>query len=220
MYLTRVPLNPQRRGARRLLESPARLHATVLGGFETLPASDVGRILWRLDRDDKHVLNLFVLSPDRPHYANITEEAGWGDQSPWQTGDYTPFLDRLALGQEWAFRLVANPIRNARTPEGGRGKRVSVGSIYHQQDWLVSKSERWGFRIPDGLSGAPNLQLSDRSTWSFPRHSDGASRTVTLATVRFDGILQVTDPNALRRTLTGGIGRAKAYGCGLLTLAR
>jgi len=43
---------------------------------------------------------------------------------------------------------------------------------------------------------------------------------VTLVTVTYDGLLEVTDPDALRRTLTRGLGRAKAYGCGLLTLAR
>jgi CRISPR system Cascade subunit CasE len=44
-------------------------------------------------------------------------------------------------------------------------------------------------------------------------------KPVTLVTVTFDGRLEITDPEALRRTLTQGIGRARAYGCGLLTLA-
>jgi CRISPR system Cascade subunit CasE len=35
----------------------------------------------------------------------------------------------------------------------------------------------------------------------------------------YDGILTVTDPALLRRALCHGVGRAKAYGCGLLTLA-
>lgn len=48
-------------------------------------------------------------------------------------------------------------------------------------------------------------------------HRGGAP--VTLTRVTYNGILQVTDPAALRRALTGGIGPAKAYGCGLLTLA-
>ncbi len=42
---------------------------------------------------------------------------------------------------------------------------------------------------------------------------------VTLTTVTYDGILQITDADAFRRALTNGIGHAKAYGCGLLTLA-
>jgi CRISPR system Cascade subunit CasE len=32
-------------------------------------------------------------------------------------------------------------------------------------------------------------------------------------------MLEVTGPDALRHALTSGIGHARAYGCGLLTLA-
>jgi CRISPR system Cascade subunit CasE len=35
----------------------------------------------------------------------------------------------------------------------------------------------------------------------------------------FAGHLAVSDPDALRRSLVVGIGHARAYGCGLLTLA-
>ncbi|MDB1087701.1 type I-E CRISPR-associated protein Cas6/Cse3/CasE [Streptomyces sp. ACA25] len=47
----------------------------------------------------------------------------------------------------------------------------------------------------------------------------GRAGRVTLVTATFDGRLRVTDADKLRRTLTAGLGRAKAYGCGLMTLA-
>jgi CRISPR system Cascade subunit CasE len=40
-----------------------------------------------------------------------------------------------------------------------------------------------------------------------------------LSTAVFEGQLEITDTEAMRRSLTGGIGPAKGYGCGLLTLA-
>ena len=43
---------------------------------------------------------------------------------------------------------------------------------------------------------------------------------MTLALATFEGVLEVTDPDALRHGLVHGIGRGKAYGCGLMTLAR
>ena len=43
---------------------------------------------------------------------------------------------------------------------------------------------------------------------------------MTLVLATFEGVLEVTEPEALRRVLTHGIGRGKAYGCGLMTLAR
>jgi CRISPR system Cascade subunit CasE len=35
----------------------------------------------------------------------------------------------------------------------------------------------------------------------------------------FEGVLQISDESLFKAALTNGIGRAKAYGCGLLTLA-
>ena len=40
-----------------------------------------------------------------------------------------------------------------------------------------------------------------------------------IAKARFTGTLRVTDAAKLRTALTQGIGRARGYGCGLLTLA-
>jgi CRISPR system Cascade subunit CasE len=38
--------------------------------------------------------------------------------------------------------------------------------------------------------------------------------------VTFDGLLRVTDPEALLAALAGGIGSGKGFGFGLLSLAR
>lgn len=57
--------------------------------------------------------------------------------------------------------------------------------------------------------------LNGSRTWRFDRQG----KTVTLVTATFESQLRVTDPGALRHTLTHGIGPAKGYGCGLLTLA-
>ncbi|ANN17253.1 type I-E CRISPR-associated protein Cas6/Cse3/CasE [Amycolatopsis orientalis] len=42
---------------------------------------------------------------------------------------------------------------------------------------------------------------------------------ITVEPVRYDGHLVITDPAAFSDALVTGIGRAKAYGCGLLSLA-
>lgn len=43
---------------------------------------------------------------------------------------------------------------------------------------------------------------------------------VRITTARFEGELTVVDAAALRHALMYGIGRARGYGCGLLTLAK
>lgn len=226
MYLTHMPLNPERRSTRELVSSPQRLHAAVLGGF--LPGTrDQERILWRLDDDDRHRLNLYVVSESKPSLDSLVDQAGWSANPVWRTTDYSRFLDLLEGGQRWVFRLVANPVKNLRRPSESltapagreRGHRTPLVKVEDQLDWLLNRAEHWGFCVPLGSSGVPNVSLSHRSSQRFPRRSDGDTRTVTLQTVRYDGILEVTEAGALRRSLVGGMGSGKGYGCGLMTLA-
>lgn len=64
--------------------------------------------------------------------------------------------------------------------------------------------------------GEPTFRVVDREVRRF-RRQEG---TVTLGTAVFEGQLRVADVKRLREALMSGIGRAKAYGCGLMTLAR
>ncbi len=218
MYLTQMPLNPARRSTREMLASPQRMHAAVLSAF--VPGtSEAGRILWRLDRPERHRLDLYVVSPAAPSLEGMSDQAGWPSQPVWRTADYRPFLERLERGQRWIFRLRANPIKNVRAEPGERGRRRPIVRTEEQLQWLIDKGERLGFRISPGEHG-PNVRVSEQARDRFDRRSDGERRTVTLQAVTFDGVLEVADPSGLRNALLSGIGAGKGYGCGLMTLAR
>ena len=59
-----------------------------------------------------------------------------------------------------------------------------------------------------------------RGDRQFGKHDDSRPHTVTQRQVTVVGRLEVTDTALLRASLTAGMGRGKAYGCGLMTLAR
>ncbi|MEJ8662215.1 type I-E CRISPR-associated protein Cas6/Cse3/CasE [Streptomyces sp. MS1.AVA.4] len=207
--------------------------------------ADAPRVLWRLDQNARAEVFLYIVSPGRPDLTHLVEQGGWPaaatQETPgWQTQLYAPFLGRLAEGDTWAFRLTANPVHHIRRKEGEPTKRTAHITPVHQQKWLLERQERSGFRIiekpqdkrllPSGttLKGHEHhgdryeLTVRDQRALSFTKSRDqGTSQRhpVNLVTVTFDGRLQVTDPEALRRTLTQGLGKAKAYGCGLMTLA-
>lgn len=215
MHLTRFEINPARRDARALLASPQRVHAAVLAAFpESADGDDRGRVLWRLD-EGAYDVALFVVSQEKPDLTHLVESVGRPTYG-WQTRDYGPFLDRLATGDQWAFRLQANPVHNARPADGtGRGKRLAHVTVAQQTGWFLRQAQRHGFRVPEGGSGAPDLVVRSRRTQRFARRQG----TVTIASAVFEGRLLVEDPEALRAALVSGIGPAKGYGCGLLTLA-
>jgi CRISPR system Cascade subunit CasE len=216
MYLTQMPLNPARRGSKFLLTSPHSMHAAVLAAFPPKVSNQTtgGRILWRVDRN-QHELLLFIASPAKPDLTHVVEQAGWPTTSTWQTRDYDPFLGTLTVGQSFSFRLTANPVRQSRDPKYA-GKRLGHVTALQQCDWLLERAKNHGFRIVPGVEEEPQVLISNRLTKEFVK--DG--HKVTLSTAQFDGRLEVTNVEHLRRSLANGIGRAKGYGCGLLTLSR
>lgn len=217
MYLTHMPLNPQRRSTRELVASPQKMHAAVLSCFVPGSASSE-RVLWRLDHLEPHRLDLYVVSPLEPSMESMVEQAAWPAQPVWRTADYTTFLSRLEPGQNWIFRLRANPIKNVRAMPEHRGRRVPLARTEDQLAWLASRGSRMGFRLGEGSHGT-NARVIEQSTARFSRNSDGHQRTVTLGTAAFEGVLEITDAEALSSALTAGIGAGKGYGCGLMTLA-
>lgn len=217
MYLTRFEMNTVRRGTRDLLASPHRLHAAVLAAFPTgqREPTDDGRILWRLDQRGHHT-QLYIVSPHQPDLTHLVEAAGWPATQNWDTRSYAPLLDRLAVGGQWAFRLAANPVRSRpKSPDATRSQRLGHVTVAQQTTWLLDRASRNGFTVPETDAKQPDVAVHGRRIWKFPREG----HTVTLATAVFEGRLEATDPDVLRRALTHGIGPAKGYGCGLLTLA-
>ena len=228
MFLTRCELNPARRGARKLLGSPQAMHAAVMAAFPRETASNGGRALWRVD-EVRAGTYLYLVSPWKPDLTHVVEQAGWPTTSNWKTVDYEPPLNQVEEASSWGFRLAADPTRSVGGAPGVRGKRVGHVTVSQQTNWLLERAQRLGFRIPEidiGDSGPERVaeyavSAVRRERPEFTRRrSEGGSDRVTIDRVVFEGRLVVTDPHALRAAMVSGIGPGKAYGCGLLTLAR
>ena len=101
MFISRIPLNKARYGARQLIGSPYKLHAAVECAFppNAVRNNDEGRILWRLDTSvNDNAVWLYVVSPEKPDFMHIVEQAGWPTHVEWETKNYEPLLERIAKG--------------------------------------------------------------------------------------------------------------------------
>lgn len=224
MYISRLYINTARTGAQRLVGSPYRMHAAVEAAFPpgANRATEQGRILWRLDAlaSDRQALALYVVSPERPDLTHIVEQAGWPGTTGWETRDYTPLIERIGPGQHWNFRLKANPTRKVAEDKGRVPREGVVGSIQghatpeQQLGWLADRGAANGFSLASA-PGSPTAVVTQSRKERFRR---GKSE-VTLSTAVFDGVLRVEDAGLFRRALCHGIGRAKGFGCGLITVA-
>lgn len=218
MFLTRMTLDTNRRGTRKLLASPQAMHAAVRAAFaDPRDHERAGaRTLWRVDTTHNGTVHLYVVSPGCPDLTHLVQQAGGADGEAWTTRGYTGLLESLHNGQQWAFRLTANPTHSGRKSADAKDtQRFGLLRAEEQTQWLAKQAARCGFTIAEQPDGEPNVFLRQRRNLTFKR----GMGTVTLVTVAFEGLLSVTDRDAFREALTLGIGHGKAYGCGLLTIA-
>lgn len=147
----------------------------------------------------------------------------------------------LRNGQTVAFSLRANPTKRIAKPSKGddilKGKRVALLREAEQIDWLVRKGDEREKGCPGGFEILTkeiqkqndeirqivhiNTTLEGKQTgYKKDKKDERREHRMTQLTVRFDGLLRITDSDAFRETLIRGIGTAKAFGCGLMMVKR
>jgi len=106
----------------------------------------------------------------------------------------------------YRFDLVVNPI--TRGGENGRGI-MPVKGRENVRLWVRSNSEeRWGFTIRQDT-----LDVGGTNVLSFKGKN---AQTITLAQAKITGTLDVIDRIKFRDSFRMGVGRGKAFGCGML----
>jgi CRISPR system Cascade subunit CasE len=230
MFLSRLFLNTMDRTARYDLARPYEMHRTICTqGFGTLRKEDLGRILFRVDTD-RHGSKpmLIVQSEDKPDWS-VMPSGYLSRPAEWK--EFTPqFTD----GQRLQFRLRANPTKrvaakNERLGSVMEGKRVGLSTEVEQIRWLLRKAELGGFRIPGQWvnilnqdtgkeTEQPNFRVDARPEGRI--HNSKPGYQGNFHVILFDGVLEVTDPSRFAVTLSQGVGSAKGFGFGLLSVAR
>jgi CRISPR system Cascade subunit CasE len=212
MHLSRIEINRRKRETVRAMASPQILHAAIEACF---PAADnTGRNLWRIDSWNDS-LYLLLQSERKPDFTHIVEQFGWPGQT-WETKEYDGFLSRLQSSQIWKFRLRANPVHSVSVAKGARGKVIAYEAIDRQKKWLLDRMLKYGFEPEQTFEGDLIFDVVQKEIKKFQRQG----KTVTFEAAVFEGILRIVDAELLVNAMKKGIGREKAYGCGLLTLAR
>jgi CRISPR system Cascade subunit CasE len=230
MYLSRLVLNPRDRQVRQDLADCQGLHRTLLCAFPDGTAGDGAGararcgLLFRTEQDARTgEVRVLVQSRIEPNWGRLPA----GYVQSWACKEIGGSVAGITAGQRLRFRLRANPTRRigrVRHPgdEQLLGKRVELAREADQLDWLARKGAVGGFRLltvrarPDVLQ----VQAAPEGKVTGWRQRDGGTHRLTFGAVLFEGELEVTDAMAFRAALERGIGSGKAYGFGLLSIAR
>lgn len=235
LYLSRLVLDGGSRQVRRELAHPYEMHRSLMRGFpqSTTVARRAFGVLFRAEAGEHcdHVI-VYMQSFVVPDWSSIPV-GEYFLREPEPPKDLSRACAKLKTGQVLRFRLRANPTRRIARPspgqEGMKGKRVALLRLEEQAAWLARKGRErvngcpGGFELltqdvfePDGRRCLiPCVNICDEGSRSGRRNGD----TLTHMSVLFDGILRITDADAFRATLASGIGPAKAFGFGLLSIA-
>lgn len=216
MYLSRLLLNPNSRQVQRETADPYNLHRTILKAFDT--DRQAANVLHRIEINGSSGQTVLLVQSDvKPNWQPLLEKAYLLPEDPF-TDLANPAIKEINLpladGQRLRFRLRANPtIKKVRRDKNGNrlnSNRVPLVHEAKQIEWLQKQAQANGFRILDIGISQPEQQTSRKK---------GNGRSITIYTVTFNGRLQITDAASFKTAVRTGIGPAKAFGCGLLSLA-
>jgi CRISPR system Cascade subunit CasE len=219
MWLTRLRLNPRSPVVVRALGDVQALHRLVMAGFRAVDGdgarAELG-VLHRLDVTREGGLLLLIQSDDEPgDWASALAPGSLLQHDGVSVRSAAPLLAAIEAGAVFDFRLRANPTKRLQQddPAGRLQKGARVGLRGPAQlAWLVRKGAQHGFSVDE-------VTVVDQEHQTERGRRRGSDRLV-LEGVTFAGQLRVTDAAALRSALKSGIGSGKAYGFGLLSLAR
>lgn len=238
LILSRLVLDPRDHAARRDVANPYAMHQTLARVFAEHPDAPPARFLWRLEPGGPFDRPTVLIQSDRAgNWERLPPRYGHAQSKP-----YDP-ARLLQTGRELRFRLYANPTR-ARKVDGTparRGQRVGIHDDLEALAWLDGQGRtRGGFTLcrleraavrageafwsDPGASGETEVPtLFDvqvrRSRWRFRKPGTDAAAWFTFDVAYYDGRMEVTDPGRLLQIIEQGLGRGKAFGLGLLSVA-
>lgn len=235
LYLSRIRLNPYSKSVMKDMGSPKDLHRTISGWFPAIGGQDgklphekqtprnAYKLLHRLDRNGDGFV-LYVQSAIRPDWRNLRSDYAIDAA----TKPLHDLYVNIAAGDTLRFRLQANPSKRAgkndtlaadKFKDPKKRRRIDVRTEDDRIHWLERKGSECGFRLRrlTGDERIVNAAAGMQPALKFP-HKSGEPR-ITLGVSVFEGVLDVTDPDAFRGALADGIGPGKAYGFGLMSIA-
>ena len=199
LYLSQLILDPRSRQVQAELKDPYQMHRTLSRAFgDEQGAWEAARALFRVDETDGK-LSALVQSKTLPDWSSLTVSDGYLAADPVMK----EFNPSLRPGQLLRFRLRANPTVKR------DGKRIGIYDESERLAWLGRKGSISGFRV---------LEARVESDGKQKGITGKGCETIFSAAV-FEGVLEVTDVEAFASALRDGIGSAKGFGFGLLSIA-
>ena len=184
------------------ITDPYSLHRVVYSLYEDLRsageknASQTSGILYADQGGNFHGRRILLLADRRP-----------AERVKGQYGlvHCKSIADSFLEHDHYRFKVIVNPTRR----NNASRKLLPVKGREAVGNWFCERAlESWGFRVP-----REHLQVDRVDVLRF---KDKQQHPVTLAQAHVQGQLEVTNREQFHNSFARGIGRGRAFGCGLL----
>lgn len=199
-YLTKAPVHELLQRGMHNINDPHNRHRAVMSLFGSLDSDSPRKqngILYRLERMTTEAAYYLVRSQtpiEKPTPGTITREES---------------IAELEQGDVVQFRIAVNAVVRHTDNNGCKSKIIiKPVQIEATPQWTAAK-------LNAGLTDV-SITRHNREFVGLRNQPNGKQIQIDL----LDGFARVDDWSVLRQMLLEGVGRAKAYGCGLLTIRR
>lgn len=188
-----VPLNLRNPQVKKDLSDVHEAHRTVQSLVPSA-RSEAG-LLWALDHESK---SLVIQSVEPLDLSRLPEAYTRSDP-------VVRDMATVSAGDVIVVRAWLNPTRSL-PAHGGRGKKVFVADSAARAEWIARRF--------DGAAEVLRVVEGQQARLGGSRGGD----RLALTAVDFIVTVRVLDPALFERLRVDGVGRGKAYGCGLLRI--
>jgi CRISPR system Cascade subunit CasE len=224
MYLSRA----------ELMRGPGALSAWASALKDSACFDRGHKLIWTLfSRGEASKRTFLWREIEAGSYITLSQDEPRDETKLWRIST-KEFAPELLGGDMIAFSLRANPAVAVKV-EGQRGKRADAimhakrpamereakrlqtldreGQAKAALDWLYKREARLGVVFDRNKCAT--------TSYDVIRAGESANGgRISFAAVDYEGVLEVREPSAFLAALSAGVGKAKAYGCGLMLIRR
>lgn len=191
-YLTQIILMPEILVKEKITDTYS-IHRVVYDQFPKDIGADAPRTLPLWSLSSSGVLRkVVILSPEQPR-ADVKQYIQ-------KNRSFIVFPENIMNSEAFIFKVTVNPVIKR------DGKLIPIRDMQSVRQWFCRQAEKNGFQASD------RFVVNSISADIFEKKG----HKVTINKAEISGELRVIEPEKFRNVVLNGLGRGKAFGCGLL----
>jgi CRISPR system Cascade subunit CasE len=202
IFVSKLVVNTSHPKVQKDLINMYEMHKTLHRAFPNVSDRTEIRLLFRVERLRMfNQIAILTQSKIEPNWSALDRAY----LVSWEVKEVSSKYQALTNGDLVKFKLKANPTKRLTAPIH---KRVGLSESKDLLEWLGRKAEKCGFSIK-AVSFKKDAEIGYKH-----------SSELKFSSVIFEGMFEITNVELFLESVRAGIGSAKGFGFGLVSIAR